>query len=98
MPLPFLKPLLENKQRLEPLAKRNSLSFGETLKSLVNPETPSSDGADQEDRNPLESGPAVENTGVTTNVNSLFAFVDPKDPFTAGEIAGEEVPGPILSI
>jgi hypothetical protein len=31
-------------------------------------------------------------------VNSLFAFVDPKDPFMAGEIAGEERPGPILSI
>src|SRR5436190_19561275 len=52
MPLPFLKPLLENKQRLEPLAKRNS----------------------------------------------LFAFVDPNDPFTPNEIVGEELPGPILSI
>lgn len=31
-------------------------------------------------------------------INSLFAFVDPKDPFTAGEIAGEQLPGPILSI
>lgn len=30
--------------------------------------------------------------------NSLFAFVDPKDPFTASEIAGEQLPGPILSI
>ncbi|MDR3701077.1 MAG: RNA repair transcriptional activator RtcR family protein [Candidatus Sulfopaludibacter sp.] len=28
----------------------------------------------------------------------LFAFVDPKDPFTAGEIAGEPSPGPLLSI
>jgi transcriptional regulator with AAA-type ATPase domain len=32
------------------------------------------------------------------NVNSLFAFVDPKDPFTPGEIAGEQLPGAILSI
>ena len=91
----FLQRLFGQKKRGSDAA---SLSFSETLKSLVNPETPSSDGADQEDRNPLESGPAVENTGVTTNVNSLFAFVDPKDPFTAGEIAGEELPGPILSI
>ena len=91
----FLQRLFGQKKRG---SDAGSLSFGETLKSLVNPETPSSDGADQEDRNPLESGPAVENTGVTTNVNSLFAFVDPKDPFTAAEIAGEELPGPILSI
>jgi hypothetical protein len=75
-----------------------SLSFSETLKSLVNPETPSSEVADQEYRNPLESGPTVENTGVTTNVNSLFAFVDPKDPFTPGEIAGDQLPGSVLSI
>jgi DNA-binding NtrC family response regulator len=27
---------------------------------------------------------------------TLFAFIDPKDPFMAGEIAGEERPGPIL--
>jgi hypothetical protein len=33
-----------------------------------------------------------------TKINSLFAFVDLKDPFMAGEIAGEELPGPILSI
>jgi DNA-binding NtrC family response regulator len=29
---------------------------------------------------------------------ALFAFVDPKDPFMAGDVAGEEQPGPILSI
>jgi DNA-binding NtrC family response regulator len=33
-----------------------------------------------------------------TKINSLFAFVDPKDPFSASEIAGEQLPGPILSI
>jgi DNA-binding NtrC family response regulator len=32
------------------------------------------------------------------NLNSLFAFVDLKDPFAPGEVAGEELPGPILSI
>ena len=31
-------------------------------------------------------------------VNSLFAFVDLKDPFTPSEVAGQELPGPILSI
>jgi len=31
-------------------------------------------------------------------VNSLFAFVDLMDPFTPSEVAGEELPGPILSI
>jgi len=30
--------------------------------------------------------------------NSLFAFVDLKDPFTPGELAEEQFPGPILSI
>lgn len=29
---------------------------------------------------------------------SLYAFVDLKDPFSAADIAGEELPGPILSI
>ena len=29
---------------------------------------------------------------------SLFAFVDLRDPFTVSEIAGEDLPGPILSI
>lgn len=29
---------------------------------------------------------------------TLFAFVDPKDPFVAGEVAEEDLPGPILSL
>ena len=29
---------------------------------------------------------------------TLFAFVDPKDPFMPSEIAGEDQPGPILSL
>lgn len=86
-------------QRLFSQKKRASdAGWLSTAKSLVRPETPAGDIADQEHRNPLESGPTPENSGAMTNVNSLFAFVDPKDPFTPGEIAGEQLPGPILSI
>lgn len=91
----FLHRLFGRKKRGD---DAGSLSIRGTVKSLVKPEMPSSDVADQEKGNPLESGPAAENTGAETNVNSLFAFVDPKDPFTPGEIAGEQLPGPILSI
>jgi transcriptional regulator with AAA-type ATPase domain len=73
-----------------------SLSTRGAAKSLVKPEMPFTDVANPEHTKPLESGPA--DMGATTNVNSLFAFVDPKDPFTPGEIAGEQLPGPILSI
>ncbi len=65
-------------------------------KGAVEPERASLGLVEQDDGKALEVGPA-EN-GVTTNVNSLFAFVDPKDPFTPGEVAGEQLPGPILSI
>jgi DNA-binding NtrC family response regulator len=88
----FLQRLFGQKNRVD----ARSLSITETVKGLVKPEIPPTDVANQEERKPLESGPA--DTGVTTNVNSLFAFVDPKDPFTPGEIAGEQLPGPILSI
>ena len=73
-----------------------SLNWREPVKDLVQPERPSCGATDQEGASSLEAGPA--DTGVTTNVNSLFAFVDPKDPFTPGEVAGEQLPGPILSI
>src|SRR5882724_4061227 len=33
-----------------------------------------------------------------SKLNSLFAFVDPKDPFAPGELAEEQFSGPILSI
>ena len=33
-----------------------------------------------------------------SKLNSLFAFVDLKDPFAPGELAEEQLPGPILSI
>jgi transcriptional regulator with AAA-type ATPase domain len=35
---------------------------------------------------------------MTTAGRTLLAFVDPKDPFTPGEIAGEDRLGPILSL
>jgi hypothetical protein len=92
MALPFLQRLFGQKKR------GSDAWWPGTARSLVQPETPASDIADQRDTKPLESGPTAENTGAMTNVNSLFAFVDPKDPFTPGEIAGEQLPGPILSI
>jgi DNA-binding NtrC family response regulator len=91
----FLQRLFGQKERG---SDAGSLSFTETMKSPVKPGKPSSDVADQEDRKPLESRPPEQNAGAKRKINSLFAFVDPKDPFTAGEIVGEEFPGPILSI
>src|SRR5215469_8239282 len=41
---------------------------------------------------------SISRDSTTIEGSSLFAFVDLKDPFTGGEIAGEELPGPILSI
>ena len=51
----------------------------------------------QEDVNSLRSS-SISRDPAAVEGSSLFAFVDLKDPFTAGEIAGEELPGPILSI
>jgi DNA-binding NtrC family response regulator len=34
----------------------------------------------------------------TARLDALFTFVDLKDPFASGEIAGEELPGPVLSM
>lgn len=93
MAQPFFRRFFGQKKRGSEVA---SLSTGVSEKSLVKSEMPSTDVANQEDRNPLDSGSA--DTGAMPNVNSLFAFVDPKDPFTPGEIAGEQLPGPILSI
>jgi transcriptional regulator with AAA-type ATPase domain len=86
-------------QRLFGQKKRGSdAAWLSTVRSLVKPEMPAGNVPDQEDGKVLESGSNAENTGAMTNLNSLFAFVDPKDPFTPGEIAGEQLPGPILSI
>jgi len=59
---------------------------------------PTSDLAKPPELNSLETQPKVQDGPPAAKRNSLFAFVDPKDPFGAGEIAGEELSGPILSI
>lgn len=59
---------------------------------------PTTEVATQPELKSQESQPRVHGVRPATKRNSLFAFVDPKDPFTAGEIAGEELPGPILSV
>ena len=60
--------------------------------------TAPSDASGQAVLKSQERQPGVPDVRVASNRNSLFAFVDPKDPFSPGEIAGEELPGPILSI
>ena len=45
-----------------------------------------------------ESRHHAQTSEAESNLNSLFAFVDPKDPFAPGELAEEQFPGPILSI
>jgi sigma-54 interacting transcriptional regulator/regulator of RNA terminal phosphate cyclase RtcR len=59
---------------------------------------PTSDLAKPPELNSQETQPKVQDGPPAAKRNSLFAFVDPKDPFGAGEIAGEELSGPILSI
>src|SRR5437867_2810325 len=61
-------------------------------------ETPTSRAPDQEHLKSQQARSEILNFQPTAKVNSLFAFVDLKDPFSPGEIAGEELPGPILSI
>jgi len=71
----------------------------ERLESRVAPKPAFAIAGDQENRTLLEHDSTAASSGpASPNVNSLFAFVDPKDPFTPGEIAGEQLPGPILSI
>src|SRR5260370_14055134 len=60
--------------------------------------TPPSDVARQANLKSRGPDSQVQNSQPMPKVNSLFAFVDFKDPFAPGEIAGEELPGPILSI
>jgi transcriptional regulator with AAA-type ATPase domain len=45
-----------------------------------------------------ESRHHAQTSEAESMLNSLFAFVDPKDPFAPGELAEEQFPGPILSI
>ena len=91
----FLQRLFGRKKRGSDVL---SLGVSETVKSLAKPGLPSSDRATGRNEKPLESPPPEQHAETKRKVNSLFAFVDPKDPFTAGEIAGEDLPGPILSI
>ena len=88
----FLQRLFGQKKHGE----AGSLTLPEPVKGLVPTKGPSAGLVEQDGGKALEVGPAE--TAVTANVNSLFAFVDPKDPFTPGEVAGEQLPGPILSI
>jgi len=52
----------------------------------------------EEHRETPMTQPVVQEAEPEVNINSLFAFVDLKDPFAPGEIAGEELPGPVLSL
>jgi transcriptional regulator with PAS, ATPase and Fis domain len=88
-------------QRLFSRKKRGSdarlLSLGEITEGRPKSGAPSSDATRRRDRGPQESAAKTRSGGVAAKVR-LFAFVDPKDPFAAGEITGEEIPGPILAI
>lgn len=88
----FLHKLFGRKKRS---TEERDLDLSGAMKRLVQPGTPSSDSASQKDSKPHESATAQKTVGFKVR---LFAFVDPKDPFAAGEIAGEELPGPILSL
>jgi transcriptional regulator with AAA-type ATPase domain len=52
----------------------------------------------EQDRQRPEKVPSTTQDIPATTLGSLFAFVDLKDPFTPSDIAGEDLPGPILSI
>jgi DNA-binding NtrC family response regulator len=53
---------------------------------------------DSEAQQPQQHPPEEQASETEVQLNSLLAFVDLKDPFAPGEVAGEELPGPILSI
>ena len=55
-------------------------------------QTKSAEAPEEESRHHAQTSEAE------SKLNSLFAFVDPKDPFAPGELAEEQFPGPILSI
>ncbi len=52
---------------------------------------------DSDVQQPRQRPPEEQFSETAEELNSLFAFVDLKDPFAPGEVAGEELPGPILS-
>jgi transcriptional regulator with GAF, ATPase, and Fis domain len=88
-------------QRLFSRKKRGSdarlLSLDEITDSRPKSGAPSSDATGRKGRGVQESAAKTRSGRVAAKVR-LFAFVDPKDPFAAGEITGEEIPGPILAI
>src|SRR5215469_2827800 len=88
----FLRKLFGREKRS---TEQRDLDLSGAMKCLAQPGTPSSDSASQKDSKPHESATAQK---TEASKGRLFAFVDPKDPFAAGELAGEELPGPILSI
>src|SRR6202162_900037 len=59
---------------------------------------PASRAVKREDSKAQEPRPEEQKSETDPKLNALFAFVDPKDPFAPSEVAGEELPGPILSI
>ena len=83
MPLSFLQRLLEGR-------KRGTM---EPSLSAARPDSAATEAV--KSSIPLAEPPGTE---LTTKRKFLFAFVDLKDPFAPGEIAGEDLPGPILSI
>ena len=88
-------------QRLFSRKKRGSdarlLSLGEITDSRPKSGAPPSDATSRRARGAQESAAKTRSGGAAAKVR-LFAFADPKDPFAAGEITGEEIPGPILAI
>jgi DNA-binding NtrC family response regulator len=90
----FLQRLFSRKKRS---SDARSLSLGEITDGRPKSGPPSSDATIGKDRGAQESAAKTPSDGVAAKVR-LFAFVDPKDPFAAGEITGEEIPGPILAI
>jgi DNA-binding NtrC family response regulator len=76
-----------------------SQSFGK--EAVKNPgaaeaTTPESTDTEALERQTLD--PEAQTSQPVKKVNFLLAFVDLTDPFTPSEVAGEELPGPILSI
>ena len=59
---------------------------------------PASRAVKREDSKAQEPRPEEQKSETDPKLNALFAFVDLKDPFAPGELSGEELPGPILSI
>ena len=84
----LLERLFGRKKRSDPAG---FLSLTESMDAVGRAETVSKEI-------PEESPRVAPSTEAKTKTHSLFTFVDLKDPFAPGEIASEDLPGPILSI